>query len=79
MSTSRRPGVSSVRQATRPQASIGASWGIRSALGPDLVLIGTYFGHSEGFGTAAAPPQGVHEVEDLIGVAFSPAVLHGSA
>jgi hypothetical protein len=32
-----------------------------------LVLIGTYFGHSEGFGTAAAPPQGVHEVEDLLG------------
>jgi hypothetical protein len=32
-----------------------------------LVLIGTYFGHGEGFGAVAAPPQGVHEVEDLLG------------
>jgi len=45
----------------------GAGSYLRSALGPDLVLIGTYFGHGEGFGVAAAPPQGVHEVEDLLG------------
>lgn len=45
----------------------GAGSYLRSALGPDLVLIGTYFGHGEGFGAAAAPPQGVHEVEDLLG------------
>jgi erythromycin esterase len=39
---------------------------LRSALGSDLILIGTYFGHAEGFGKADAPPYVAHDVEDLL-------------
>jgi erythromycin esterase len=40
---------------------------LRSALGADLMLIGTYFGHAEGFGKADTPPYVAHDVEDLLG------------
>lgn len=39
---------------------------LRSALGSDLIVIGTYFGHGEGFTPAdAPPPPGAHDTEDL--------------
>jgi erythromycin esterase len=44
----------------------GAGSYLRSALGPDLAVIGTYFGRVEKFGAAAAGPPGVHDVEDLL-------------
>jgi erythromycin esterase len=40
---------------------------LRSALGPDLVVIGTYFGHATGFPPADVPPPAdAHGVEDLL-------------
>ncbi len=39
---------------------------LRSALGPDLVVIGTYLGHGEGFGSPDAPAPAVHGMEDLL-------------
>jgi erythromycin esterase len=38
---------------------------LRSALGTDLVVIGTYFGHGEGFGSPDVPAAAVHTMEDL--------------
>lgn len=41
---------------------------LRSALGPDLVVIGTYFGRGAGFPPADAPPPAdAHRMEDLLG------------
>jgi erythromycin esterase len=40
---------------------------LRSALGSDVFLIGSYFGHAEGFGKPDAPPYVAHDVEDLLG------------
>ena len=40
---------------------------LRSALGPNLVVIGTYFGHGVGFPAAnVPPPPDAHDVEDLL-------------
>ncbi len=40
---------------------------LRSALGPDLVVIGTYFGHAVGFPAAdVPPPPDAHGMEDLL-------------
>jgi erythromycin esterase len=44
----------------------GAGSYLRSALGADLVVIGTYFGHGVGFATADVPPYSAHDVEDLL-------------
>jgi erythromycin esterase-like protein len=38
---------------------------LRSALGPELVVIGTYFGHGEGFASPDVPAPAVHTMEDL--------------
>jgi len=39
---------------------------LRSALGPDLAVIGTYFGHGVGFPAAdVSPPPDAHGMEDL--------------
>jgi erythromycin esterase-like protein len=40
---------------------------LRSALGLDLVVIGTYFGHGEGFASPDVPAAAVHSMEDLFG------------
>jgi erythromycin esterase-like protein len=41
---------------------------LRSALGPDLVVIGTYFGRGAGFPPADVPPPAdAHRMEDLLG------------
>ena len=41
---------------------------LRSALGPDLFVIGTYFGHGAGFPPADVPPPAdAHRMEDLLG------------
>jgi hypothetical protein len=40
---------------------------LRSALGPGLVVIGTYFGHGIGFPPAdVPPPPDAHDMEDLL-------------
>jgi erythromycin esterase len=45
----------------------GAGNYLRSALGPDLVAIGTYFGHGAGFSTPEVPPPpDAHDIEDLL-------------
>ena len=44
----------------------GAGRYLRSALGADLVLIGTYFGHGVGFAAPDAPPYFAHDVEYLL-------------
>jgi erythromycin esterase len=56
------------RPPTGPWRRIRCAGGyLRSALGPDLVVIGTYFGHTSGFppGEAEAPPD-AHGMEDLL-------------
>jgi erythromycin esterase len=41
---------------------------LRSALGPDWVVIGTYFGHGVGFPPAdVPPPSDAHDMENLLG------------
>ena len=41
---------------------------LRSALGPDLVVIGSYFGHGVGYPPEGVPPApDVHGMEDLLG------------
>ena len=44
----------------------GAGNYLRSALGADLFVIGTYFGHHEGFAAKDSPPFPAHDVEDLL-------------
>jgi erythromycin esterase len=45
---------------------------LRSALGSDLVVIGTYLGHGEGFGFSDDPAPAVHSMENLLGSVSSP-------
>ncbi len=43
----------------------GAGSYLRSALGSDFAVIGTYFGHGEGFASPDLPAPAVHSMEDL--------------
>ena len=55
------------RPPTDPWRRIRCAGGyLRSALGPDLVVIGTYFGHGVGFpATGVPPPPDAHGMEDF--------------
>jgi erythromycin esterase len=48
---------------------------LRSALGSDLLVIGTYLGHGEGFGFSDKPAPEVHSMEDLLVSAGTPQFL----
>ena len=48
---------------------------LRSALGPELVVIGTYLGHGEGFGAPDNPAPAVHSMENLLGSISVPQFL----
>ena len=48
---------------------------LRSALGSDLLVIGTYLGHGESFGFSDAPAPAVHGMEDLFGSLSIPQFL----
>ena len=53
----------------------GAGSYLRSALGLDLLVIGTYLGHGEGFGFSDAPTPAVHSMEDFFGSISIPRFL----
>ena len=48
---------------------------LRSALGSDLLVVGTYLGHGEGYGFSDNPAPAVHSMEDLLGSVGIPSYL----